>query len=126
MKVSQFAFLADQNIHPEVVTFLAGCGLDVVTAESLGLAAVSDASMLHAAHRANRVVITHDSDFGALAVARGEPIVGIVYLRPGHITAGYTVASLTVLLDADLEVRPPFLLVADRRQSKVRLRLRML
>jgi predicted nuclease of predicted toxin-antitoxin system len=32
-------------------------------------------------------VLTRDGDFGTLAIHAGEPVTGIVYLRPGHISA---------------------------------------
>jgi predicted nuclease of predicted toxin-antitoxin system len=34
----------------------------------------------------DRVVVSHDHDFGTLAVLAGEPIIGIVYLRPDTST----------------------------------------
>jgi len=35
---------------------------------------------------------THDSDFGALAIHQGEPVIGEVNLRPGHISPRFTIA----------------------------------
>ena len=126
MKLSQFAFLADENIQPEVVAFLRRLGLDVVPANEVGLAGAADTEILRVALETNRVVLTHDSDCGTLAVAAGQPVRGIVYLRPGHIEAQFTVESLKAILKADLDLTPPFLLVAVRRGDVVTIRVRPL
>ena len=126
MKLSQFAFLADENINPEVVAFLRQRGMDVVAAAELGLAGAADTEILRVAFETARVVLTHDSDCGTLAVAAGQPVRGIVYLRPGHIEAQFTIASLKAILAADLDPAPPFLLVAVRRGDVVTIRMRSL
>jgi predicted nuclease of predicted toxin-antitoxin system len=122
----EFAFLADENIHPAVVEDLLRRGVNVVTTLQCGLVAAADGVILRAAFESNRVVLTHDSDFGRLAVARGEPLVGIVYLRPGHIQPAFTIDTLSAVLMAKLSLTGPFLLVASRSGEKVRIRLRSL
>jgi len=39
-----------------------------------------DLTVLRLAYTQQRVILTHDSDFGTLAVARGEPVIGLVSL----------------------------------------------
>ena len=73
-----------------------------------------------------RVIITHDGDFGRLAIAAGEPVVGIVYLRPGHLKVGFNQATLDFLYRNAGEIEPPFLLVAERSGTQVKMRLRQL
>ena len=74
----------------------------------------------------DRVVITHDRDFGTLAVLAGEPVIGIVYLRPGHIDPGFTSATIQAVLDEDLDLTRPFILVARRANSHVTILVRSL
>jgi predicted nuclease of predicted toxin-antitoxin system len=124
VRLLDFAFLADENIHPEVVAYLRAQGIDVVCVSETNMAAADDADLLHLAVSENRVVLTHDRDFGTLAVARQEPLVGVIYLRPGHIQAQFTIESVRALLAAKLDLQPPFLLVARRRGSTVSIRLR--
>lgn len=126
MKFAQLAFLADQNIHPEVTAFLVGRGIAVIAAESAGLDRASDSAILKRAIDEGRAVLTHDSDFGRLAIAANQPIHGIVYLRPGHILPELTIGTLLVLLDANLDLVPPFIAVAARAGDKVRIRIRRL
>jgi predicted nuclease of predicted toxin-antitoxin system len=122
----KFAFLADENIHPAVVEDLLRRGVNVVTTLQCGLVAAADGVILRAAFESNRVVLTHDSDFGRRAVARGEPLVGIVYLRPGHSQPAFTIDTLSAVLTAKLSLTGPFLLVASRSGEKARIRLRSL
>jgi len=124
LKFAQLAFLADQNIHPEVVAFLAGRSIAITTASSAGLATAPDSAILRRAFYDGRVVLTHDSDFGKLAIAANEPIHGIVYLRPGHIAPGLTIETLLAIFEANLDLTPPFIAVAARTSGKVRIRVR--
>ena len=71
-------------------------------------------------------MITHDRDFGGLSIARLEPIVGIVFLRPGHIDPQFTIQTLRRLFEQDLDLAAPFLLVAKRGRNAVNIRLRSL
>jgi hypothetical protein len=71
------------------------------------------------------VVLTHDSDFGGLALM-GAKFVGIIYLRPGHIRADFTIKTLEAIRESAPDVTPPFILVAERTGDRVRIRLRQL
>ena len=64
-------------------------------------------------HRHRRVVLTHDGDFGTLALLGGRAAVGIIRVRPGHIQAHETIRVLNRLLDLDLAPSPAFLIVVQ-------------
>jgi len=123
VKPLDFPLLADENIHPEVVAALIQSGKDVQTIGTIGLLGYADIDILHFAYEQGRVVLTHDSDFGKLAIQANEPFVGIIYLRPGHITASFTINVLRILDDID-DVKAPFILVAERRADDIRFRYR--
>jgi predicted nuclease of predicted toxin-antitoxin system len=74
----------------------------------------------------DRVVVSHDHDFGTLAVLAGEPIIGIVYLRPGHIDPTFTKATIQVILQTNPDISAPFILVAQRKALHVTMRVRSL
>ncbi len=126
MKLVDFGLLADENIHPEVVAFLRQQGLDVIAAREQALIGASDVALIKAATGQDRLILTHDRDFGRLAVAALKPITGIIFLRPGHIDPSFTIGSLRALLDTELALDPPFVLVAERLKSELRIRLRKL
>jgi hypothetical protein len=72
------------------------------------------------------VVVTHDADFGTLAIHQNEPLIGLVFLRPGHIDAQFTIATIQTVLDNDPDVISPFVLVAKRTGTNVTIRVRHL
>jgi predicted nuclease of predicted toxin-antitoxin system len=124
LRLRDFAFVAGENIHPEVVRHLRSAGHDVLDVKEAGLHGVDDLTLIRKSVGEKRVVLTHDSDFGTLAVAAGEPVLGIIYLRPGHINVEFTMGSLSTLLAQDLGLDPPFIIVAEHTPHKVRIRMR--
>ena len=89
-----------------------------------GLVGSEDTALLRLALTENRVVLTHDSDFGTLAIAQEEPFIGIVYLRPGHVKPEFTLKTIETLLDQNPDLETPFIVVAVRTGETVRLRIR--
>jgi predicted nuclease of predicted toxin-antitoxin system len=126
LRLQEFPILADENIHPEVASWVRGRGCDVLEVRGSDLVGSSDLTLIRLAHTTRRVILTHDADFGALAIARLEPIVGLVFVRPGHIDPEFTIHTLEVLFSRDLAVDPPFLLVAKRSADTVTIRVRHL
>jgi predicted nuclease of predicted toxin-antitoxin system len=71
------------NIAVPALQYLRNQGVDVISAHEQGWGEFDDTQILSEAYARRRFVLTHDSDFGTLAVHRGEPFTGIIYLRPG-------------------------------------------
>jgi predicted nuclease of predicted toxin-antitoxin system len=116
--------LADENIHPLVIQFLLPLGCEVVDVYALGLAGQPDDAILRQAMRDTRIVLTHDRDFGRLAILGRQLLHGIVFLRPGHIDPQFTIASLEAINKHDFDLSPSFILVARRRGPHVQIRVR--
>jgi len=83
MIFAALAFLADENIHPAVIEYLRSEGLNVLSVRECGLSGRDDESILACAASKYLTVLTHDGDFGKLAIAERKPFHGIVFLRPG-------------------------------------------
>ena len=126
MKPLDFPLLADENIHSEVVAYLRKTGCDVFSFAGQKEYGLPDAEILRRAHQSGRVVLTHDSDFGELAVLNSQPFTGVIYLRPGHIQAIFTIQTLKAVRERSPEVIPPFILVAERHGDNVKIRIRQL
>lgn len=124
MKLFACKLLADENIHPNVVQFLRQRGCDVEDVDALSLVREADDVILNEALKQSRIVMTHDRDFGRLAILIRKPLHGIVFLRPGHIDPQFTIATLQAIDTHDLDLTPSFILVARRRGTHVQLRLR--
>lgn len=119
MRLREHPWLIDENIHPEVVSYLRSVGLDVLDVKEQGWRGRPDEELLDTAHRLGRVILTHDGDFGTLALLGGKPVVGIVRVRPGHIRPHVTIEALKGLLALDLEPSSPFLIVVQSGHVRV-------
>lgn len=126
MNLFDFPLLADENIHPDVIQYLREQGHDVHSVYETGLVGHSDSDVLRVAQQSGRVVISHDSDFGTITLAKSEPFTGIVFLRPGHIAPNFTIQTLRTLAERQIDVQPQFIIVAVRKQQTVRIRVRQL
>lgn len=112
--------VADMDIAAPVVQFLRSQGVDVVSAREAGWGTLTDSQILAQAYAMERFVLTHDADFGTLAVHRGEPITGILYLRPGGRPPAQVIADVQALLEAHIDWSPP--IIAVYRSGRLRLR----
>jgi len=120
--VSGFSFpvLTDENIHPDVVGFLREIGVDVLDIKEQGWVGMPDEDIFSHAFDQGRVVITHDNDFGRLAVFSEKPLIGILYLRPSDILADKTIAKLSHFFDLAPNLSPPFIVVIQNDKVRVR------
>jgi hypothetical protein len=95
-----------------VVATLRTQGKDVRTVADEGLLGGDDLSLLQRAHS------------GKIAILAGEPFTGILFLRLGHIAPKFVLDALAALESATIEVTPPFIVVVERREDQVRVRVR--
>lgn len=72
--------LADENFPLASVRFLKNKGYDI---KAIGgeLSSIKDESVIHIAIKENRVIITHDRDFGELVYKLGYKPKGVIYFR---------------------------------------------
>ena len=112
--------VADMDIAVPVVHFLRRQGVDILSAREEGWGGLTDSQILARAHAMERFVLTHDADFGTLAVHRGEPLTGIVYLRPGGRPPAQVIVDVQALMDAEIDWTPS--VIAVYRAGRLRLR----
>jgi len=74
-------FLADMNISPQTVDFLISLGYDATHLSQEGLHHLSDPLIIKKALSEERVIITHDLDFGELVAAGGLVLPSVITLR---------------------------------------------
>jgi predicted nuclease of predicted toxin-antitoxin system len=97
--------LLDNNLSPRLVPLLAAAGWDVEHVGSLGLERAHDTTVLATAREAGWVLISADTDFGALLAASRATAPSVVLVRR---VSGRRADALARLLVANL---PP--LAAD-------------
>ena len=124
MRPLDWPILADENIDRRLVERLRRSGFDVSSVVELGLCGVSDTTVLAAARAEGRVGLTQDADFGTLVVRRGEPFIGIIYVRPGDLRPEVAGEMLGVLQRGEVDAVPPFIVVLQRRGDTTRVRIR--
>ena len=124
MKLKDCSFLADENIHPALVAYLRENGLDVRTVSQLNLAGASDIRIINEAYNTDRIILTHDSDFGTLAVIGNHAFKGIIYIRPGHITGDFSIETIKSLFSQNLDFTERTIIIAQRQNDEVKIRIR--
>ncbi|MCB9526179.1 MAG: DUF5615 family PIN-like protein [Myxococcales bacterium] len=118
--------LADENIALAVVERLRAGGLDLATVVELGLTGASDRVVLATAQAQGRVVLTHDSDLGMLAIRHGVRVPGIIYLRPGHTPPDRVWQVVVAVRASRADVPFEFVAVIDDRGESIQVRVRPL
>ena len=91
--------LLDNNLSPRLVELLTREGWDVAHVRALGLRAATDKVVLEAARNDHRVLVSADTDFGALLAASHDPGPSIVLVRR---VVGRRVEDLAGILIANL------------------------
>jgi len=124
MKITELLLLSDENIDPDVVSYLRSQGFDLLDVVESDWEGMEDEQILDKAHSQGRAVLTHDGDFGTLAIAAGKPFTGIIYLKPGHIKTEFTLQSVAALLEKVEVVELPFIIVVHPGKSGIRIRYR--
>ncbi len=95
--------LADMGISPRVVEDLRRNGMDAVHLADLGLHRMSDGDILKKALQENRVLLTHDLDFGELLAASGENLPSVIIFRLKDMRASNVSRHLSVILGRQTE-----------------------
>ena len=85
-----------------------------------GLAHLDGEAILELARVEERFVLTHDSDFGKLAILESRPIHGVLFLRPGDDPPDVVIAGLGALLSAEVDWNPPLIAVYGRERLRIR------
>jgi predicted nuclease of predicted toxin-antitoxin system len=74
-------FLTDHDVYQRTVVWLEHHGHDVIRVKDIGFERADDSKVLKEAGRRDRILITRDTDFGALAHFSSDPAAGIILLR---------------------------------------------
>jgi len=87
-------FLVDANLSPRVATLLTAAGHDAVAVRDLGLATAPDGDILDRALADDRVIVSHDTDFGTLLAIRRQTKPSLVLIRSSDPLTADQVADL--------------------------------
>lgn len=96
-------FLADMGISPRVVEELRQKGHDAVHLTEQGLHRMVDGDILQKARQENRVLLTHDLDFGDLLAASGGTLPSVIIFRLKDMRAPNVSKHLFSIIDQQFE-----------------------
>lgn len=92
-------FLGDVGISPRSIEHLRDQGHDAAHLHALGLERLSDSEILQLAVNENRIVLTHDLDFGELVAASGSRVPSVVVFRLRRMQANRVSYYLDLVLE---------------------------
>jgi predicted nuclease of predicted toxin-antitoxin system len=96
-------FLADMGISPRVVEELRQNGHEAVHLAEQGLYRMADGEILQKARQENRVLLTHDLDFGELLAASGGNLPSVIIFRLKDMRAVNVSRHLKSILNQQAE-----------------------
>lgn len=116
MKINSLKFLTDESVSPKVVSYLRKKGVDVIDVKEKGWHGTEDKFLMGIAYTEKRFILTHDSDFGTLAIGEGVPCYGIIYLRLKDLRVENvkTVMQKLFVMEADIPERS-MIVIEDKR-----------
>jgi len=120
LKFHHLHVLTDENISPKLVQFLREQGLDVIDTKEQGWFGKSDDELMEIAYKENRWVLTHDSDFGSLAIHEGKPYWGIIFFRVKNMQSQNVVRVCNQLLLRDIDFVSGTLMVVEEARIRIR------
>ncbi|MFN2438805.1 MAG: DUF5615 family PIN-like protein [Chitinophagaceae bacterium] len=125
MELSDFSYLADENISNHLVEFLRVQNSNLISVREQGLHGTSDEALVQLAEEKDLVILTHDSDFGKIIFTNRGIKTGVIFLRPGHIDPQYHIQTMQRLFSTSLELTFPFMLVVQRTGEDLKIRKRI-
>jgi predicted nuclease of predicted toxin-antitoxin system len=120
MKLESIRLLTDENISPKVLKSLRDQGLDVLDVKEEGWCGKEDQELLDIAFENHRFVLTHDSDFGTLAMNEGRPCYGLLYLWLADLKPDNVARICQRLFSRDLDVYSGTILVIEETRIRIR------
>lgn len=116
-------FLADMGISPRVVVALRQQGHDAVHLQEQGLGRLLDPEILDNARAEERILLTHDLDFGELLAASGGILPSVIIFRLKDMRTPNVSLHLSSILEhqADALAKGAVVSVTERKA-----RIRML
>ncbi len=112
-------FLADENLHADLVAWLRGGGHDVLYAAEV-LPAEPDEVILRRARDEGRIVVTDDKDFGELVFHRRLSTAGVLLLRLRQPSIAARIARLKSVWPSIEGVVSGHLVVVNDRSVRAR------
>ncbi|MCF6150366.1 MAG: DUF5615 family PIN-like protein [Candidatus Kuenenia sp.] len=120
MRFHEIRIITDENISPRVVTFLRAEGIDVKDTKEQNWHDKEDEETLEIAYKEQRFVLTHDSDFGTLAINEGKQNYGSIYLWLRNVSSHNVIQVYEQLLRLNTLISSGTILVVEETRIRMR------
>jgi len=120
VKLYDIKILTDENISPKVVKFIKEQGIDVLDTKEQNWHGKEDEELLKIAFRERRFILTHDSDFGTLAINGRKEYYGFIYFRLKNVNPRNIIKICKHLLNLNPEIFPGSILVVEEARVRIR------
>lgn len=113
--------LLDESLSARIAVHLAAADHDVIHVGDLGLLGATDDVVLQAAHQQGRVLVTADTDFGALlALAQSDSPSVLLLRRGGRLASQRAETILAAIQGAEDALDDGALVVAEHTRLRIR------
>jgi predicted nuclease of predicted toxin-antitoxin system len=114
-------FLVDESLSRRVARLMADAGHDAVHVSDLGLLGAPDIDVMAAARKADRTVVSADTDFGELLAIGRHPGPSVILLRRAPHLPDEQAKLLLAALDAvEADLDAGAVVVLSRGRARVR------
>ena len=120
MRFQDVRFLTDENISPKVVDYLRNNGFDVLDVKEQNRHGCTDEELLDIAFREQRFLVTHDSDFGTLAINLGKKNFGIIYFRLKNLSPDNVKNIFSKVLQLNISFTAGTIFVVEETRVRIR------
>ncbi len=83
----------------------------------------TDESIIEKCYSSNKIILTHDNDFGKLIFTRFVSFFCIIYLRPGHFDGSFHIPTLKSILKYEELISRGTLIIGQRTANKIKIRI---
>jgi len=115
-------FVVDMNLSPQWCAVLAAEGWDAVHWSKIGDVSADDRTVLEWARNNDRIVLTHDLDFGAILAATKTDAPSVVQIRVQDVLpAALGPRMVTILRAYEVALTAGALMVVEAGKQRVRI-----
>ncbi len=118
------SFFADENISNVLIDWIRKNGYSVSGVKEENMQGTSDLSIIEKCFPSNKIILTHDNDFGKIIFTNPVSFFSIIYLRPGHFDGSFHIPTLKSILKHKELITKGTLIIGQHTANKIKIRIK--